>query len=455
MRIALSKTPTRAELRDALTVLRAFAAIGDDEAAEQHAQISEMIRALYPRVLPAGDTPDGRPRRRRSKRRLIEAEDTLRTCPQCDGAGKLRYSYTRPVVHLDLTPEPAPIGRASKRDINGPLPAPRGGWHPGPAMLRHGDERPPALVYGEAGIVREPEVCGKTETSIGNGPCWRCAGEGTISDMAHEHDPRHTLLNGRRCRREKPIRGEWALQTGVSGATARGVHHVHERGFVGGRPVGVETADETEEARRWYGAGTPEPYYDAIDISAALEGRAIRRIRGEFHAPSSETAIRGRQLAKRSRRDPGVLTPRQQKRVRQEDRARSLNRGLARHRPDLPARRRGVASWVKELALSAGVDLDALTADSGAVVEDGHIVQAIRRGDLPPDPVIEPDPDMDGASAPVWDAIHAGKRAIRRCSVGRAVVTRADGTVFWCDDAVMLTYSDGSVETYAPADLDA
>lgn len=465
MKIALSARPTRRELRDALTVLRAFSAIGDDEASEQHARVSEMLRALYPRVAPADDAPSGVRRPRRSKRRLIEPEDTLRTCPQCDGIGTLRYTYTRPIEHVhEATPAPVVAGRACGRSVDRPLPTPRGHAHPGPCDLRAGDARPAHFVVGPVNLQPTPDIHVRTETSIGDGACWRCSGEGVISDMAHEHDPARTLLNGRVVKRPgrvpgddwRAIRGEWARQTGVSPRTCRGVHHVHQRGQVGTRPIGPARPEETEEQRRWYGAGTPEPHFDAIDISAALEGRAIRAARRPQDAP--ENAPRGRHLAKRSRRDVDTLTPRQQKRVRQEDRARALQRAVASRRTDLPARRRPTPQWLKDLALSCGVDLDALARQAGTpnasrpIVEDARIVEAIRRGDLPPDPVITPDPDVDD-EAPGWDVQHAGKRAIRRVHVGRAIVARPGGRVEWASEAITLVYADGSIETYHPDDM--
>lgn len=423
MKLPIPKSPSREELRGIHATLKLLADQGDTEARQQQGEVAALMRALYPRVAPAGIA--GKPRRKRPKRGLILGEDCILltregkpTCSLCGGTGHMR------LVGKRLLP------------------------------MRPGQ---PTIDY--AG-----QVCDQ--------PCSRCGGSGREQVAAAEHDPVGTTLHDRPIKTEKPIRGEWAQQTPQRSGPGpvRGHARSHHRGFIGApsRFIGPVRPEERREAEGWYAAGmvidqnlpTTRGWHlrvgaDPADLSAAIEGQACARLQSLTASPAVDRMQpRGRRLLN-SRREP-ILTPRQQKRVRQEDMARTWQGIHNRHnRRETPWLRRGRDDWMLEMAAKLGIDPRTLTGEAQAPkAEPDEIVYAIRRGDLPPDPEIPVDPAVveRGIVGPFGEV--AGKRAVQAAEVGRACVYRPDGRVEWVERAIRLTFEDGAVEVYALEDIE-
>lgn len=394
----LSTRPERAELRSAVKVLTPLARIKHGTAVAELQAVEAMIRDLYPRGT-AEVRADGVKRRKRRKRGLIEERDCHALCRACGGPHKARSAGGVPHAWC--------------------LPCKGGGWEL-PLRATGKAEHDPETFYG---------------------------------DLYQGKGPKATRLP----RGDVPEHGGVSQRRPVPPAP-------HVRGYLsgtgGGRFIGPPREDAALEADRWC------PYYvreagkparvvlgcDAADLSSVLEAEAIKAARDDGLVFSGE---RGRRLVKKSRRDRGILTPGQQKRVRCEDRVRvygQIQRRLDRaHTPPAPRVRVGAAL---ETLRRMGVDVDALLAAMPAEValDTPAVAEARRRADLPCDDFLQPH------ASELLVRISAGPCAGRtgHATMGfpSALTVRGDGTI--CrGPALRVDLEGGEFEYVHPGDLEA
>lgn len=330
----MSPRPERDELRAALRMLKPLALCKVPGAEAELHGVEALIRDLYPRATKG--TPDqeaAQGKRRRRRRKIVEERDCMGLCRACGGPHKAKalegWAWCLPCRGTGWSK--TPVGKA---------------------------ELDPADFYGDL-------YCGA-------GP-----------------------------KRTRNPRGEVAVSGGVS--PRRPIPPApHVRGYLGGAGGGVLIGESRAagalEAPRFGRRiervkGQPPkviPGADATDLSSVLEAEAIRQARdGDFRVEG----VRGRRLIKRSRRERGILTAGQQKRVRCEDRVRVYaaieNRRL---RAGEPRAERVVKDAGLEALRRMGVDVDALMAQHAPAPEldTPEIAEARRRSDLGPDDFLQP-----------------------------------------------------------------
>lgn len=398
--IPLSARPTREELRDARAALKALSPF-DPNAAAQLKAVDGMIRLMYPRrpkgMDPRKPTEHGR---RTGWRRdmVVIAEDCMDQCPRCR---KLR--------------SPEPSGRLA-------------GWtataeQPGTLTLAFTD---PAdgekVVYGSRPIMRTARRIRSDE----HGRCKFCGTALEIHGKPEIDEPLDWRApDAGRIRGYRRPRGDLAQPTGVSNPGNE--PSTHHRGYSCGALLGEPRREERKVAfqyRRKREDGLVPAGSTAEDVSAELEARAQNilpqfRIVVEDDGTLTRKPLIWNRKKRGSRRDKCITikgegvrghgASKADRRVRryQAELDRSLRACWM--RPD--QRRKAIEDSIKALQ-QVGADtsvFDAMLAELVEIApvaveyEDPILVEARRRGDLPPDDV----PSLDRAEVNAWDAVRA------------------------------------------------
>jgi hypothetical protein len=384
--IPVSSTPSRQELRNARKLLTPLAKCKVPGAAEQLAALDGLLRRAFPRRTAdhhAEPVQRQQARRRGKQRRIIEARDCMGRCLACRG---------------------------------------RKGWMP---------------TSGLCCII-----------------CTTCRGTGVAPVGAGEYEKDESLLRGR-ANRARALRGDFASQHGVSILPAghRGAIP-HRRGFNGGRVIDTGSDELALEVGDWEDRCVRP---DAADLSAALEGAARRRMKNPAacqldHLLSAidgdvRSYIKGRRLVKRSNREPGILTERQQKRAKQDRRVRRYQAEWNKaHRPEPTFAPRDLHSAAVAILERMGIDVQAALAAAAPPVDDTPtIAEARRRGDLPPDDLVVAEPDILLVRALAGP--HAGETGRYSTSIIGAAVVRSGG-VFerHCQRVARIVFDNGDVD---------
>lgn len=284
--------------------------------------------------------------------------------------------------------------------------------------------------------------------------CPRCAGTGKIqTGMPEIPWPQEELK--RLVHRRRPMRGEWAQVQPLT--RAPGPMHTparHQRGYALGEEIGAGRAEAMEELDGWpidvknpafnvFDHWTTWPRKcDGADLSAALEAAAVKRAKDPDDG--WYPGIVGRRLVGRASRWSG--REKQQAAIRQLEKAARKREGVYRPRP--------TADAALKLLAKLGVDVDALMAQvkfqaHAPEPESAGIIEAMRRGDLPPDPKV---PEHRGQVVRVtWGAWNGSILDVidRR----PAHVVRRYGLVEHTADAVIARCANGEVEAFHADDV--
>jgi len=437
--IPIPPNPTRADLRAARQSLTMLATAGVKGAKEELAALDVVIRRLYPKVA-RGSNPGGgagggatvvagaqydqdgvltkdaetRKRGRRRKRRIIDASvDCLGTCPDCNGSGSRKVKQIGPAAPAPGAVTAGILGKAERI-------APRG--LPKGRMVRVTGFRlrwrswvmrtPAPLGRSAAGTVAAwtPAVVAKRAVTVTSLPCSRCLGTGRVPVAVSER-PKHENFRGL----GRPMRGDAVKPMAVSAY----------------RPM-------------------PPRGHATYNTNVPAEVRAMGRL--SAMSDGSE-APRGRRLMGSRREAP--LTPNQSKRAPVARRlARyqaEADRAAGRGRVRLGKSQGGYDSAAFEDALRAlGLNEDQVKAAallSQTQVEDDGIAEARRRGDLPPDDLLEPVPGIWRVTTP------DGTGALDSQRLHPALVCRARGGVERVERPMVVRLDDGSVGVFAAEDV--
>lgn len=292
--------------------------------------------------------------------------------------------------------------------------------------------------------------------------CPRCAGTAKIQvGMPEIPWPQEDLK--RLVRRRKPMRGEWAQvqpladQPGPMHTPAR-----HQRGYVMGVEFGAARPEAMEELDGWP-VDAKHPAFDVFahwttwprkcdgaDLSAALEAAAVERAKDP--EDGWYPGVLGRRLVGRASRWSG--RDKQQAAIRELEKAARKRDGVYRPRP--------TADAALKLLSKLGIDTTALLAQVKAQAlppepETPGIMEAMRRGDLPPDPAV---PEHTGQRVRIgWGAWNGsigdviGRRPAHVVRNYQVPDLRRDRGVRYTDDAVVVRFSNGDVDCFHADDV--